>query len=331
MIDSKNMREVLKNFHEQLHVALELSERMPIPGGRCDKIVIAGMGGSAIAGDILRAYVEKECKVPVEVIRDYNAPRYINRNTLAFISSYSGNTEETLSIYKEIKKFTKKIICITSNGKLQELGTKFTLIIPGGLQPRCALGYLFMPLLVTLYRKKLIPKKRDEINETISLIREMSEELDSSSGLAYELALKLKDRFIVIYSSRRWEPIARRFATQLNENSKLFAHYNVFPEMNHNEIVGFGEPPLPYSVVYLRTGDEHARIIHRIQITKGIIERYANWYEVKARGKSTLAKIFSLIYTCDYTSYWLALARKVDPTPIERIDYLKKRLADSKW
>ncbi|HID94175.1 MAG TPA: bifunctional phosphoglucose/phosphomannose isomerase, partial [bacterium (Candidatus Stahlbacteria)] len=283
--------------------------------------------GSAIGGDLLESCLREEISIPIYVNRDYGIPGFVSQSTLAFICSYSGNTEETLSAYQEISKHTKNIVCITTGGKLEELCNSSLIKIPKGLQPRCAIGYLFVPMLVLLSRFDIISEKDTEIKETISLLSSLSKRLTKQGSIAYKIAKDLQNKLPIIYASNRLGVCARRWVTQLNENSKTMAHFNLFSELNHNEIVGFGTPNLSSWLVILRDRDDGEKIARRIELTKEIITPYTvGISEVWSEGKSLLARLFSIIYVGDWVSYWLAIMREVDPTPVDRIDYLKRKL-----
>lgn len=330
------MREILKNFPDQLIEAKRLAQEVQLIEIKDIKnIVICGMGGSAIGGDLLFDVLREELSIPIYVNRGYSLPAFLSQDSLVFISSYSGNTEETLSSYREAMKKTKNIFCVTTNGILAKEArlSNFPIVkIPGGLQPRAALGYLFTPMLVILSRIKLIKDKSSDIEECIDLLKELSISFDSEDSEPYNLAKLLLDKearlkMPIIYADLSFQSVAKRWVAQLNENSKVFAHYNLFSELNHNEIVGFGNPTIENFVVILRDKQEHPQIEKRIRITKEIIGPYTSGIkDIWSQGKSFLARAFSLIYFGDWTSYWLAVLRKVDPVPVERIDYLKKRL-----
>jgi len=327
-IDKSNMKKVLEDFPLQIEEALIIGEKASLPSVVEPKsIFVSGMGGSAIGGDLLASCLREEISIPIYVNRDYSIHRFVNKNTLAFICSYSGNTEETISAYEEISKRTKNIVCITTGGTLEELCNGLLIKIPEGLQPRCAIGYLFIPMLVMLSRLGVISGKEKEVKETMSLLSSLHERLSVEGCVAYKIARDLQNKLPIIYASNRFGVCARRWVTQLNENSETMAHFNIFSELNHNEIVGFGTPNLKSWVVILRDKTDGERIAKRIELTKEIIAPHTEGIsEVWSEGESILARLFSIIYVGDWVSYWLAMMREVDPTPVERIDYLKRRL-----
>lgn len=302
-------------------------------------IVVSGLGGSAVGGDILRSYAEGRAGVPVIVNRGYEIPNFVNGDTLFFAVSYSGNTEETISAYNEAKARGADIICVTSGGRLEELGNNdgFGVVkIPSGLVPRAAIGYLFCPLLFILCQLGFLPDAEDEIEETVEVLRRLRDELNPEvsppGNKARLLAEGLKGYLPVIWGTTGVSGVAAmRFKAQINENAKSPAYYNVFPELNHNEIVGFEVPDEILSgvvVVILEDEYDHPRIKKRIEITSGIVEKKVkNVIRVKSQGHSFLARLFSLIYTGDYASVYLALDYGINPTPVAVIDYLKAELA----
>ncbi len=334
-MDRSKMEEKLFGLPEQILEAIGIAEQADISiEGEIRNIVVAGMGGSAIAGDILKAALWHRWSIPVEVVRYYSLPHFVNRYTLLIVISYSGNTEETLSCFYRGEKTGARILCISSGGELAEIAEKRSIPlvrIPKGFPPRCAVGYLSVPILLAL--KGLGLDLRPDVDETVSILEELRSGLtpEAKNNLARKIARDLVDRIPVVYSSFEYGMVCFRWRTQLNENSKVWVHTNLLPELNHNEIVGMGVPPEPCKrcfVVFLRDPDELVEIKRRVELTKKImLPLVSGTADVWARGRSTLAKLFSLIYYGDWISFHLAMERGVDPTPIERIDYLKSQLS----
>ncbi len=341
--DKSDMFSKLVNFHGQIKEAVEIGNKVKLNiGKKINKIVLTGLGGSAIAGDLLRSYLSDEIKVPLLVNRDYFLPKFVDQNTLLIVSSYSGNTEETISAYEDGIKKKAKIICITSNGEIEKIALKKKhpiIKIPSGYPPRTALGYSFFPLLVVLSKLGFVKNKKREIAETIKLIEEKSKVYSNpehEENLAYKIATRIAGSIPFIYSSGKFDVVAMRWACQIEENAKMLAHFNVFPELNHNEIVGwsgeveggFKELMSKISVVILRDDDEYERIKHRIEITDELLRPYAGEVlNIYSEGNTPLARIFSQIYLGDWVSFYLAILNKVDPTPVKPIEYLKSELA----
>jgi glucose/mannose-6-phosphate isomerase len=340
-IDHQHQRDLLGGFSDQCRQAIRLGLEVMLPeGGTPSAVVIAGMGGSAVGGDILRSYLSKEAPFPLSVNRGYRLPAFVDKNTLVFFVSYSGNTEETVSAYVHGRELGSRRICITSGGHLAELAREDSsplVTIPNGQPPRTALGYLFIPMLLILGRLHLIQDQSLQVREVVSIIEALRDRFQPSvteqGNQAKQLARMLWNRFPIIYTGHEpMAPVAYRWTTQLNENAKTLAHWNVVPEMNHNEIVGWGTPARfcpDAGVVFLRDRDEEIPIQKRIGLTSQTIEPMVGEIrEVWSEGDSLLARIFSLIYRGDYVSYYLAILYGVDPTPVERIDLFKRRLAE---
>jgi glucose/mannose-6-phosphate isomerase len=320
-LDSQNMLKSIKDFPIQCREALSLPKGISV-GEDVSNIVVVGMGGSAIGGDLLKTYL-RDLKIPITVIRDYKVPNFVNESTLVFAISYSGNTEETLSAYNDASSKGAQIISITSGGKLQNESSK-VITIPTGLQPRAALGYLFFPMLGVLHNSNIARVKNEELNEMLMLLKKV-EDFEEKGR---ELAKKLKDKIPVIYSSEALSPIAMRWKTQINENSKLPAFYNIFSEMNHNEIVGYKGMDRTFAAVIIRDDYDNDRIKKRMDISKSLMEQYVDVEEVETIGKGLLSRLFSAIYIGDFTSYHLALWNHVNPSPVEIIEDLKRQLTE---
>ena len=339
-VDRSDMFSLLRSFPDQADTAVTIAHdaRLPLTSKGITSIILSGLGGSAIGGDLLRAYLGKELKVPFLVNRNYLLPKFVGPSTLVMISSYSGNTEETTSAHRDALRRKAKIFCISSNGVTERLArarkTPF-IKIPGGLPPRAALGYSFFPMLIALSRMGFIGKKTPDIRETLALIRRKTGEYSdplSASNAALMLAQQLRGRIGAIYSSAdHFDAVATRWRCQFAENAKTLATTSVLPEMNHNEIVGWkalGQQMADMQVVFLRDKGDHPRIRARIDITKEILAGHtAHITECWSEGRSLLARMFSLICLGDWTSLYLAILHGEDPTPIPVIDYLKNALA----
>ncbi|MCE2504793.1 MAG: bifunctional phosphoglucose/phosphomannose isomerase [Chlorobi bacterium] len=345
--DPADMYSAIANFAEQIKEAVILGEEGPsIAKGRAKRVVILGMGGSAIGGDLLRSYVsvfKNYADGDVIVSRDYNPP-VVRKSDLLVVSSYSGNTEETLSAYNAAKKNAGQVLVITTGGKLgrSARAEKHKMIsLPAGLQPRAALSYSFFPLLYTLAIKSEVfgPSVKREtekgISETIKLIASLSQAYGGGpkrTNSAFALAQKINGRVPVIYSAtERLGTINLRWRGQIQENAKYLAFGNLLPEMNHNEINGWSHPAnlvKNFVNIYLRDKEDHRRNKKRIDITKRIIGKNAgDVVEIESQGKSLLARMFSLIHLGDWVSFWLSALNAVDPSPVPVIEGLKKELA----
>lgn len=307
--------------------------------GSCKNVIVSGLGGSAIGGDILKAYAAQKMEVPVIVNRDYHLPRFVNQDTLFVAVSYSGNTEETLQAYSEATSRGSRILVITSGGKLAEMAARdghVVVSIPGGLSPRAATGYLLAPLLLSLEAAGLLTGVAQDLEETCHILQTLRDLIhpgvEGRNNPARLLAQQIKGSIPVIWGTAGCsEPAALRWKAQINENAKSPAYHNVFPELNHNEIVGFEAPAelLPSLVIIILVDKyDNERVQKRIAITREIIrDRVKHVLEVESAGESLLARIYSLIYIGDYASFYLALEYGINPTPVAVIDYLKQQLA----
>jgi len=337
------MLNLLESFPEQCRHASEIAGAFSLPKDfrtSYTSVVVTGLGGSAIGADLVRSYTAYEAKIPLVVNRNYSLAGYVDRDTLVIASSYSGNTEETLSSYKDAQARNATIIAITSGGEVEAMARRDgfpCLVIPKGYPPRCALGYSFFPLLIILSKLGIIKDKTDEIEETIRLLEEMKARnvgpgVAEEKNIAKRLAKALYQKLPVLYGGQDYiDSVVTRWRGQLNENAKTLASSHILPEMNHNEIVGWENPRKLFKdlvVVILRDAMDHPRTAKRMDITKTIIRKEkVPVIEVRSMGKGTLARIFSLVYIGDFTSFYLAILNKRDPTPVERVTYLKNELA----
>ncbi|MFQ5823963.1 MAG: bifunctional phosphoglucose/phosphomannose isomerase [bacterium] len=338
--DSAAMLDRILKFPEQLQHAQSLAKEVKVEynSDQILNICVTGMGGSAISGDIVRSYLSGVLKIPIIVNRYYTLPNFINENSLVVVTSYSGSTEETLEAYNDANSRNAKIVCITSGGTLSERTKNHgypVYSIPSGYPPRSALGYLTVPILYTLYGIGLIPNPEADLLETINLLIRLSEEYhpNSENNLAKEISYKIKDKIPLIYASVwGFEAVALRWKTQLSENSKVLAFCNLFPELNHNEIMGWGplqETNQKFQIIYLKDKEDHPKVKKRMSVTKEILgKNTAPIIEVESIGESLLARIFSLVFLGDMVSFYLAILNQVDPTPVKKIDYLKQRLSE---
>jgi len=302
-----------------------------------NKIVILGMGGSAIGGDLLRALAEPECALPIVTNRDYTVPAFVNAETLVIASSYSGNTEETLSAFDQAREREAKLLAITTDGKLarqaRELGVPL-LTFRYQSQPRAALGYSLVSLIGVVQKLGFIGDKEADLEEAVVVMESLQEEIRESVPVtenpAKQLAKQLYGHLAVVYGAGYLAEVANRWKTQFNENSKAWSFFEPLPELNHNAVVGYQFPSdlaKKVMVVMLTSSHDHPRHKVRSQVTQEILARQGVSCEaVSARGGSPLAQILSAIHFGDYVSYYLAMLYEVDPTPVKVIDYLKERL-----
>ncbi len=334
--DPAGMLQLISRFPRMCAEAWALAAGVP-PPVRPQVVVAAGMGGSGIGGDLLRAVLYDEPAPPVVVVKDYRVPGWVGPQTLLFACSYSGETEETLAAYQQAAERGARCVAITSGGTLlrraRERGDP-AVVVPAGLPPRAALPYLFLPMLAVLAAAGAVRSFDDDVAEATDAAAAVAEEMAPGrpDNPARALAAGLVGRLPLIYSATPLlEPAAQRWKDQINENAKTLAGWNTFPELNHNETVGWGmDPDLARRchVVILRDPREPPRLARRVAITRDLaFARAAGVDEVWARGRGLLARLCSIILIGDFVSWYLALLRGVDPTPVPVIDALKRRLA----
>tara|TARA_Y100000310_G_scaffold268382_1_gene280964 strand:- start:782 stop:1783 length:1002 start_codon:yes stop_codon:yes gene_type:complete len=324
-VDKENMYDVLKNFPKQMQEAARLGKNVKITD-KIDNIIITGMGGSALPGEILKSFFYST-SIPIFVNKGYTLPEFTNMRSLVFVISYSGNTEETIYAYRNALRKGARIVAISSGGKLEELSTKQRQIfikVPSGIQPRSGYAYQFFPILNVLMNSKIIGDVSQDIEKTIETLKKPIFE-----ERAKDIAIKLEGKIPLIYSSDKLFAIAYKWKINFNENSKVHAFCNMLPELNHNEIVGYTQLEADYHVILIKDEDDHMRVKKRFDITKDIIKKSGvSVTEIMLKGGSILTKIFSAIYIGDLASYYLALKYGIDPTPVKIVEELKRRLKE---
>lgn len=338
-IDRSNMWELLCSIPMHWSEAeLLVQEASPLPPKDIRNVCYLGMGGSALAGDLFQGYTYDRLKIPMTVVKNYNIPGWVDEHTLLIVSSYSGNTEETLEAMHAGLQAGVVPAVITSGGKLLDLCQSEhipVVDIPGEIPPRAALAYTFVPIYRFCEQMGLL---KDNYNaEMESMTEFLSEQIelygDYNFNRALDLAENLDDTLPLIYSdSSILRGVNFRWRQQFMENAKTLAYGNFFPEMTHNEIVGWDQIAHltgRLSVLILRDAEDSNRVSRRMSITRELIENQAAvFYELKSEGENRLQRMFSLIELGDFTSYYLALIRGVDPTPLTKTDLLKIRLAE---
>ena len=302
-----------------------------------NSIIVAGMGGSAISGELLKDWARNNITVPIEVNREYCLPAYAGRNTLVLVTSYSGETEESLGAFLDATKRGCMIMCISSGGALQDFSEKLGiphLRVPAGMAPRATLPYLFMPLPILLEKLDLVSGVASEISVAITALKIVSSanspDKPLNDNFSKSLASDICGTVPVVYGFGVYRGVAQRFKQQFNENSKLPAKWEVFSELNHNEIVGWeqhGELAKSFSALFIRDKAEQAEVRSRIEATKALMQpAVSNMFEVWVQGETALAKMLSTVCIGDFTSVYLAILRKIDPTPVKTIDLLKQQM-----
>ena len=302
-------------------------------------VVICGMGGSGVAGDVAAAVGAPVSPVPIAVVKGYDLPSYVASDTLVVCASYSGNTEETLSCFAQARARAARIVTVATGGKLAELATDEGLarISPvEGLQPRAALYSLVPSVLVTLERLNVLPDMSADLKEAESVLdaraTELRREVPVVTNEAKRLAAALGGRLPIVWGQEGILAVAAvRWRCQLNENAKMPAWSAVLPELDHNEIVGY-DPGIgvlaDVAVIILRSPEEHPRISRRVDTTVQAMEaRVGAVLQVAASGEAPLARLMSACLMGDFVSVYCALLRGVDPTPVAVIEGLKQQLA----
>jgi len=341
-IDKSGMLDTLNHFPQQCRQASQIAAGLRnLPECKdAKRIVFVGVGGSAIGADLVRCYLYFKSSLPIQVIREYELPAYIDSQTLVFVCSYSGNTEETLSAYTQARDKGAVLIAISSGGQLKERAAedKITFVeIPRGLPPRYAIGYLSIIPLSILAALRLTEEVLPNINQAIKVLEELQQakinpRIGSADNVSKCIAQELYNKLPVVYSSSaNFSVVVRRFRSQLNENSKVLASSAYFPEIGHNEITGWDNPKSllkKAAIVIFRDNLVNPRISKRIELTKEIIAKETGQriLEVWSRGEDLLSRIFSLIYIGDFISYYLAILYGIDPASTDRITVLKERL-----
>jgi len=340
-LDSQDVLGATERFADQCREAWALGRAardLPDADG-VENVVVLGMGGSGISGDVVQVLVEPRLGVPWRTIKGYGPlPEWIGRNTLVFVVSYSGNTEETLAAFDEIHNRGARPVVVSSGGRLVELAASYGVAqvkIPGGLQPRASLGFLALPLLAVLVEIGLVPDCSDVVDEAVATLADVSKtcsrDIPVEQNIAKQLATSLSDRLPVIYGgSGLGEVAAYRFKCDLNEYAKTPAFANSIPEMNHNELEALasanGED---FVAVMLRDIDDHERVALRFEVVKKLVERSgAEVIEVHSQGISAVARLLTLVLITQLTAIYMGLINDVDPGPVPVIEDFKQQLAD---
>ena len=300
------MKRLVSIFTEQLEEAIKIGPKANFSPflNSIENVVITGLGGSGIGGEIATQLVANQLKVPVVINNDYSLPEFVSSKTLVIVSSFSGNTEETLAALKIAQDKKAEIACITSGGKLADIAKENNyklLVLPMAFSPRAMLTYSVVQQFFLLAHYGLIDSSYiEDVQNTIALL---NQEVDEIKDLAHQTALALNSKTAVIYIESGLEGVAVRMRQQINENSKALCWHHVIPEMNHNELVGWAGGKEEYAVIILRTSYEHYRSSVRMNISKEIINKQTSTVlEIKAKGESKIEQAFYHILFGDWTS-----------------------------
>lgn len=325
------MKDLVQHFILQLREAKAIAGKalLSAPKSPLKNIVISGLGGSGIGGSIVNELLAQQCPLPILVNKDYQLPAFVGPDTLLIISSYSGQTEETLSAMQQGIQQKAQIACISSGGKVLELARQhqFDFIeIPGGFPPRSCLGYSLVQLIRILQAKGLAGEElNSDLDRSIDLLEK---EQEAIKQLAQNLAPSLLDKIPVIYSLGSCEAVAVRFRQQINENSKMLCWHHNLPEMNHNELVGWTQKNEALAVLSFQTRFDHPRTVKRYEICKPLFQQYASSVnDLHAKGQSRLEQFLYLVHLGDWISCYLADLRGIDPVEVNVINHLKSELS----
>ncbi len=340
-IDSLHMRDELEHLPDQLEqaYALGMSAALDLASSPPAQVVIAGMGGSAIGGDLLAGYIAETCPVPVFVHRDYGLPAFARgEHTLIICSSHSGNTEETLDSFEAAQRAHCRIVALCTGGELarraHQAGVPLLTFEHRG-QPRAALGFSFGLLLALFVRLGLIPDQAEEVQRAVQAMRRLQQnlrpEVESVHNPAKRYAGQLMGRWVTIFGSGRLAAVARRMKTQINELAKAPAVFEILPEADHNTLAGTIQPAdliqAHTMYLFLRAPSDHPRNRLRSDLTRQhFLLEGANTDVLDASGEGPLAHMWSLILFGDYMAYYLAIAYGIDPTPVDALVHLKNAL-----
>lgn len=328
------MKEHIEGFINQLEQAYEigLSSNFTVNKKKISNVLLCGLGGSGIGGAIVAKLAQSSAKIPFMVCNDYHIPTFVNNETLVIASSYSGNTEETIAAVKEAQSRGAEIAAVTSGGELKEIcelnGFNY-ILIPGGNPPRTCICLSLTAQIFILVKYSILDSSvLNQLKASVLVLKSNNVALKEEAN---NVAQVLLDKISVIYSVDQYEPISIRFRQQLNENSKELCWHQKFPELNHNEIVGWASGNSNLAVVILRNKDDYYRTQERIEFMKTVVkQKGASVTEIWSKGNSFLERALYLIYLTDWTSLFIANKKGVDPIEISVIDALKDYLATIK-
>lgn len=335
--DSENALGIAAKQWEQVQFAAEIADAEH-DGRQLTKVVVAGMGGSALAALLAKAWLEEKLKIPFEIVREYELPTYVDESTLVIASSYSGNTEETVACLAQARERGAQVAILAAGGKLIEIAAAehITRIqIPAGLQPRMAMLFNLRALGELLKHFWIISDEMlDEITTVSQWLKSESEkwtsDVPTDKNYAKQLALLAVGKTPVFYGGRLTGPVAYKWKISWNENAKNLSFWNVYPETNHNEFIGWASHPVdkPFVVFDLKSSFEHERILKRFEITDKLLSgRRPKAIPVQLAGETVLGQLLWGCILADFASIYVAILNGVDPTPVDLVEKLKLELA----
>lgn len=324
------MHQLVEAFPQHVSEALEIAKKNPINfQGAINNVVISGLGGSGIGGKLVSAIVSEGCSVPIVCNNDYHLPAFAGPETLVIISSYSGNTEETVAVMEAAIEHGCQIACVTSGGRVLDLAHEHSIqhiVIPGGNPPRSMLAFSLVQLIHIMEQIGLA--RHGVIHEVEHAADFLAENQEAIINASRSISPHLAGKTAILYSSGLFEPVAVRWRQQFNENSKMLCWHHVIPEMNHNELVGWDRGAEDVVVVMFRSELDYERTAARMDICEGIFNAKSEVVVINGIGDSLIEQFFQLIHLGDWLSLNLAEAHEVDPMTIDNIDFLKNKLAE---
>jgi glucose/mannose-6-phosphate isomerase len=335
-VDASSMLNLLRRFGTMVADGWRAGAGVALAAPRPSSILVCGMGGSGIGGDLLRALAARHSPVPVIVLKSDRLPAFVDATTLMFACSYSGDTEETRAAFEAASRARARIVAITSGGHLARLAREAgqtVVTVPAGQPPRSALPLLLMPMVRMAASIGVVPVTDDDVTQTVAVLNDLADawetQVDTNATLA--LANSLDGTIPAVYAtSPLTESVARRWRTQFNENSKLLAVDGAFPELTHNEVVGWEgvTTPSPWHVVLLRDREEGSRDALRVRAALDLaLTRARGCTEVWSMGDHPLTRLLSLVLFGDFVTCHVAVRRGIDPTPVATIDRIKARMS----
>jgi glucose/mannose-6-phosphate isomerase len=334
-IDKSNYRQVILDFPKQFAVGLEAARKIRVRGN-FKSLVVSGMGGSSLPANILRIYLnelylnkpKKNKSFQIYQNRYYSLAHEAYDNALNIFSSYSGGTEETISSLREAIKNKLPSVGIATGGKLAEICKKNNIpcvILPAGIEPRCATGYFFSAMFQILVNAKMI---NDDTKKISQLARKLNLETLKLEKTGKNIAKKLVGKTPIVYSNAKYKSLAMIWKIKLNENAKTPAFWNFYPELNHNEMIGFTLPQAKFHILSLVDEKDHPQNIKRARITGQLLKKKGiDTTLIDMDNNNVFNTIFSTLILGDWISYYLALEYGQDPTPVDMVENLKKLLA----
>lgn len=316
------MLKTISHFHEQFMTMYGQIQPVKLPFRRIDRVIVAGMGGSALPADLVNDYLGFQT---LTIIRDYQLPSGLTEHDLVLCSSFSGNTEETLGAFEEALARKLPVMAVAHGGELLKragLHEVPFVNIPSCIQPRCATGYFFAALLGILEKIKKIPSQQATLEKLAAFLQSHQ---NGCATVGKELAEFFKEKVPVIYGPTSLAGVCRIFKIKINENAKVPAFWNVFPELNHNEMVGFTQLKMNPAIVCLKSRFMNPRIARRMQVMQEVLASVA-FKTVDLAGADLLEEMFYAYLLADYSSYYLAGLYGVDPTPVAMVEEFKKKL-----